>query len=180
MSTDTHAILLGERTLEEVAAALRRSPLVTGPVAAVPMSPPMLGYVRAAFADKTFRNFHVFDGKLISDYSDVYDGERTLVSCSAGGDSVALMEAVVSPFGGFIRDHDGSDAPDWRAIEPGPELGLTPIEKLTVALTRITPIPQEAQIIRNMLVDPEKLAAFRQAFDDYAEASDEPAPSSRI
>ena len=89
--------------------------------------------------------------------------------CGAYGASVAIVEAAAAAFGGYVRDHDGGDPAPWRMIEPGPGLELTPVEKFAVDLAKVL-TPQETEIMRKLMDDPEKINCLSTALQQYGEA----------
>lgn len=174
MSHSTHAILFGKRTLDEIAAAVQASGLVETPYPEkIPgNSAGVIGTLRCARAGQPSPHLTsllwAFDGALNTDFSDVYPGERTVLSASVVG--TEIVEAITRTFGGYICRDDRE--PDWQVVEPQ-NAEFTPEDRLHVDLAKILG-PKEAESMMQIVGDLAKRKALIRALEAFASATERP------
>jgi len=179
MGVDTKGILIGSQSAESIAAIIRNHGNGIGQDVEVehlgrlyPDSEVSTASARIFFRDpksETRRTMYVFWN--IGDDRDVYDGERTHISLGASGSAVPVIEDVVSHFGGFMCESDSRE--DWRAVDlrPGAEIVLSPLDRLSIDVGQAFG-SKDAEVLRKVAADPDKLAAVMEAFDRYRSSLD--------
>jgi len=179
MGVDTKGILIGSHSAESIAAIIRNHGNGIGHDVEVehlgrlyPDSDISTASARIFFSDpqrRERRTMYVFWN--IGDDADVYDGERTHVSLGASGSAVPVIEDIVSHFGGFMCESDSRE--EWRAVHvrPGAEVVLTPLDRLSIDIGQAFHA-KDAEVLRKLAADPEKLSAVMDAFDRYRSSLD--------
>ncbi len=179
MSINTNGILLGKISNVEIISALKEAfPNVTDfrtefsdddrffkIIFAEPNSD------KIGPSDASHRMLFVFNGHSSPDYTNVYSGERTILSLGYWGSSVEIIEALTTQFGGFIRKNDSNS--EWELINSEPSNGyvLSARDRLEVDLAKIIP-RAAANSILTTLKDDTSLEQLITAFETYKENRD--------
>jgi hypothetical protein len=169
MSTDANAIVFGQRTMEELAAALRASGLVND-VAVLHGDGEILGkLIFTARAHPGMRVMWAFPSAS-ADHTDVYAGERTILHIGIHNDGAALLEAAVRPFGGYQMDDERTG--EWRPVA-SVATEFAPLDRLHIDIARMIG-PTRAELLMPVITDEQRredlIRAIREAYPEPAPA----------
>ncbi len=181
MSIDTSAIVFGAPGAEEIAAAIRTAFNVE-----VHVETDGDEFFRIRFSEPgggqpgqpSSRNMHVFPNMHTKtrDHKDIYTGEYTYCSLGCWGQSVEIMEAIASRFGGYVLDNDMHE--NWRKVEANPETApeLSDEDVLRIELADIAG-PKFGTALAALVDEPEKLEKIMEAYSRYKERKGDLAPA---
>jgi hypothetical protein len=121
MTVETHAIVLGYRSAEEIASLIEASYGQTVSLSKQPslgnQNPGHENVSIASFKQKNGTSVAMYiltNGHCAGDYAKTYKGEATFLSLSFHGDSVAIMRGVLEHTGGYLIASDyRDDAPEY-------------------------------------------------------------------
>ncbi len=166
MSTDANAVVFGERTMEELAAALRASGLAEKVSVLHGDGAPTLG--RLLFVAKGRPGLRVMwaFGDDLTDHREVYGGERTVLHIGIHDDGAKLLEAVVKPFGGYQMDDERTG--EWRPVD-AVDAEFSPQDRLHIAIAKMIG-PTRAELLMPIVADEAKreelLRAIRETYPE--------------
>lgn len=167
MSRSAQAIAFGNRSLAEVAAALRATGLVGDDLEIVPgTKSPVLGWlILTTRGEPEHRQaLYVFDGS-IPDHRDVHSGERTVLSMGPGSGNI--LASVLRAFGGYMRPDDSD--PAWQTVEPE-RVDFAAEDRLRIEVSNILG-PKQAEAIMSIVNNPDKRKALITALKAYSAAA---------
>jgi len=102
----------------------------------------------------------------LSDYLDIYNGERTIVDLRSWGSDREIIESLAKQFGGYVSI---ADSEEWTAFEASSETmdALPPEDRLKINLAKILPLRQ-ANILMELVDRQEDFDAVLAHMTEYA------------